>query len=78
MRSGGLPLSLRTPLGRLGVTHTDLKRLRAGVLHQTVTSATGPVLIAPLTNPARAKELKGLTAELAKFSTRARRHPIAR
>jgi hypothetical protein len=65
-------------MSRLGVGSTDIKHLRAGVLGQTVTSASGPVLIAPLQNPARASDLKSLIAELSKFATRARKHPIAR
>ena len=78
VRSGGIPSSLRSPLARLGVTGVDLTHLRAGVLRQTVTSASGPVLIAPLTNAARATELRQLTTELSQYSARARRHPIAR
>ena len=78
VRSGGIPGSLRPALGRLGVTTSDLAHLRKGVLGQTVTSASGPVLIAPLTNPARATELRQLTTELSHYSGRARRHPIAR
>ncbi|MGZ4332110.1 MAG: hypothetical protein ACXVFQ_22560 [Solirubrobacteraceae bacterium] len=78
VRSGGIPPSLRPALARLGVTGADLAHLRAGVLGQTVTSASGPVLIAPLTNPARATELRQLTTELSQYSARARRHPIAR
>ena len=78
VRSGGIPGSLRPALGRLGVTTSDLAHLRTGVLGQTVTSASGPVLIAPLTNAARATELRQLTTELSHYSARARRHPIAR
>jgi hypothetical protein len=78
VRSGGMPPSLRPSLGKLGVDAAGLKRLRTGVLGQTVTSGTGPILIAPLSNPARAQELKQLISELAKFAVRARKHPIAR
>jgi hypothetical protein len=78
VKSTGIPASLRTPMGKLGVGSTDLKRLRAGVLDQTLTSATGPVLIAPLKDPARASDLRSLISELSKFSKRARKHPIAR
>jgi hypothetical protein len=78
VQAGGIPATLRTPMGKLGVGSADLKRLRTGVLGQTLTSAVGPVLIAPLNNPDRAAELKGLISELSKFSVRARRHPIAR
>jgi hypothetical protein len=78
VRSGGIPASLRTPMGKLGVGSVDLKRLRAGVLDQTVTSAVGPALIAPLEDPARAKDLKSLISELSKYAARARKHPIAR
>ncbi|HJX22302.1 MAG TPA: hypothetical protein VJ454_14995, partial [Steroidobacteraceae bacterium] len=49
VRSGGIPPSLRPALGRLGVNRADLAHLRTGVLGQTVTSASGPALIAPLT-----------------------------
>ena len=68
VRSGGIPSSLRPALGRLGVAGIDLAHLRTGVLGQTVTSASGPVLIAPLTNPARATELRQLTTELSHYS----------
>jgi hypothetical protein len=78
VNSGGIPASLRTPMGKLGVGSADLKRLRAGVLDQTMTSAVGPALIAPLQDPARAKELKMLISELSKYAVRARKHPIAR
>lgn len=78
VRSGGIPASLRTPMGKLGVGSVDLKRLRAGVLDQTVSSAVGPALIAPLQDPARAKDLKSLISELSKYAVRARKHPIAR
>jgi hypothetical protein len=77
VRSGGIPPSLRPALGRLGVNSADLGHLRTGVLGQTVTSASGPALIAPLTNRARASELKQLIAELSKYSARARNHAIA-
>ncbi len=65
-------------MGRLGVGSADLQRLSTLVLEQKVASAVGPVLIAPLRDPARAGELRSLIAELSKFSTRARKHPIAR
>jgi hypothetical protein len=78
VRASGIPASLRAPMGKLGVDGADLERLRAGVLDQTVSSAVGPVLIAPLKNPNRAMELKSLISELSKFSVRARKHPIAR
>ena len=77
VRSRGLAGALGTPLRKLGVGSADLKRLSAYVLEQHVASAVGPVLIAPLLDPARAADLKSLIAELSKFSTRARRHPIA-
>jgi hypothetical protein len=78
VKSSGIPTYLRIPMGRLGVGSTDLEHLRAGVLGQTVTSASGPVLIAPLQNSARARELRSLIVQLQKFSVRARKHPIAR
>jgi hypothetical protein len=62
----------------LGVGGADLRRLRAGVLDQSMTAAVGPVLIAPLQSPERASELRSLISELSKFSKRARKHPIAR
>jgi hypothetical protein len=78
VRSGGIPASLRTPMARLGVGSADLKRLRAGVLDQAATSAVGPALIAPLQDPARAKDLRALISELSKYAVRAEKHPIAR
>ena len=77
-RSTGIPATLRTPLRGLGVGPADLKRLQTHVLGQTVTAATGAVLIAPLTSAQRATELRQFATELAQFSTRARRHRIAR
>ena len=55
VRYGGIPASLRAPMGKLGVGSADLKRLRAGVLDQSATAAVGPVLIAPLLDPAHAR-----------------------
>jgi hypothetical protein len=78
VRSGGIPASLRTPMGKLGVGSADLRRLKAGVLGQAVNPAVGPALIAPLTDPGRAKDLKSLISELSKYAVRARKHPIAR
>jgi len=78
VKSSGIPASLSIPMGKLGVGSTDLKHLRAGVVDQTVTSASGPVLIAPLQSPTRASGLKSLISELSKFAKRARKHPIAR
>jgi hypothetical protein len=77
VRSRGLARALGTPLRKLGVDSADLKRLSTFVLQQPVASAVGPVLIAPLHDPARAADLKSLITELSKYSTRARRHPIA-
>ena len=65
-------------MGKLGVGSADLKRLRAGVLDQAANPAVGPALIAPLQDPARAKDLKSLSSELSKYAARARKHPIAR
>ncbi|HEV7847101.1 MAG TPA: hypothetical protein VGO83_12665, partial [Thermoleophilaceae bacterium] len=78
VRRGAIPADLRTALGALGVGSRDLKRLRAGLLDQTVSSGSGPTLIAPLKDPAGAKELRLVISQLSKFSKRARRHPIAR
>ena len=78
VRSGSIPAELRTALARLGVGSKDLKRLRAGLLDQSVTSGAGPALLEPLKERAGATELKRVTSQLSKFSKRARRHPIAR
>jgi hypothetical protein len=78
VRSGGIPASLRTPMGKLGVGSVDLKRLRADVLDMSVTSAVGPVLIAPLQDPVRVRELKAAISQLSKYAARAKKHPIAR
>ncbi len=78
VRSGGIPVSLRAPMGKLGVGSADLKRLRAGVLDQAANPAVGPALIAPLQSPVRASELRSLISELSKYAARARKHPIAR
>src|SRR5205823_3698226 len=51
VKSNGIPATLSGPMGKLGVGSADLKRLRAGVLDQSMTSAAGPVLIAPLKDP---------------------------
>ena len=78
VRSGGIPTSLRAPMGKLGVGSADLKRLRDGVLGQAANPAVGPALIAPLLDPVRAKDLRSLSSELSKYAARARKHPIAR
>jgi hypothetical protein len=78
VRSGAIPAPLRTGLAGLGVGSKDLKRLRAGLLDQTVTSGSGPALIEPLKDSAGARELKRVIAQLSQYSKRARRHPIAR
>ncbi len=77
VKSSGIPATLSTPMRKLGVGSADLKGLRARVLDHTVTSASGPALIAPLTDSARATSLKSLISELSKFAVRARKHPIA-
>ena len=78
VRSGAIPAPLRSDLARLGVGGKDLKRLRAGLLDQSVTSGAGPALIEPLKDSASAAELRQSISQLSKFSKRARRHPIAR
>jgi hypothetical protein len=78
VKSGSLPADLRSSLAALGVGSKDLKRLRAGLLHQTVSSGAGPALIAPLKDAAGASELRLVISQLSKYSKRARRHPIAR
>jgi hypothetical protein len=78
VRSSGIPSTLRTSMGRLGVGASDLKRLRSGVLDQTVVTASNPVLIAPLKDPTWTRDHNRLVSELSKFAKRARRHPIAR
>lgn len=78
VKSGSIPAELRTPLGALGVGSKDLKRLRAGLLHQTVSSGSGPALIEPLKDSAGASDIRLVISQLSKFSKRARRHPIAR
>ena len=75
LKSGTIPADLRSALGALGVGSKDLKRLRAGLLHLSVTSGAGPALIEPLKD---STEVKRVTAQLSKFSKRARRHRIAR
>ena len=75
VRSGAIPADLRSSLARLGVGSKDLKRLRAGLLHQSVTSGAGPALIEPLRD---AGDVKTAISQLSKFAKRARRHPIAR
>jgi hypothetical protein len=78
VKSSSIPAYLRSSLAALGVGSKDLKRLRAGLLHQTVSSGTGPALIAPLTDPAGTSDIKLVASQLSKYSKRARRHPIAR
>jgi len=78
VKSGALPADLRTALAGLGVGSKDLKRLRAGLLDQSMTSGVGPALIEPLQDSAGANDIKRVAAQLSKFSKRARRHPIAR
>jgi hypothetical protein len=75
LKSSGVPAYLQTPLHALGLGSKDLKHVRAGLLHQTVTSGTGPALIEPLKDSSAVKQA---TSQLSKFAKRARRHPIAR
>ena len=78
VKSGALPAPLRSALSALGIRSADLKRLRAGLLNQTVTSGAGPALIDPLKDSAAARDIRLVTAQLSKYAKRARRHPIAR
>ena len=78
VRRSGLPSSLSGPLARLGASGADVKRLRTGVLDQSVVSATDAVLIKPLTDADRAKTRQVLVKELSAFSRRTRRHRLAR
>jgi hypothetical protein len=78
VKSGALPADLRTALAGLGVGSKDLKRLRAGLLDQSMTSGVGPALIEPLKDSFGARDIKLVASQLSKFSKRARRHPIAR
>ena len=77
VKSGALPPQLRSALAGLGVGSKDLKRLRAGLLTQTVTSGSGPALIEPLKDSTGASKLKKAISQLSQYSKRARRHPIA-
>jgi hypothetical protein len=77
VKSGGIPTYLRTPLGALGVGNADLKRLRANLARVTAAGSQA-ALIAPLKDANRDKSRKLLISELSKFSTRARKHPVAR
>lgn len=74
VRSSGVPADLRDELRSLGIRGADLTRVRDAML---VTSMGGPTLIAPLADPARTKNLRALSAELAKFAKAARRRPIS-
>jgi hypothetical protein len=47
-------------------------------LDLSLSACTGPVLIAPLSDADRAKELQVLVKELSAYSRRARRHRLAR
>ena len=80
VRRSGLPAELRAQLAGLGVAGKDLDRVRAGMLHTAASPDTmaGAVLIAPLDDAGRTKQLQNMTSELARYATRARRHPIAR
>jgi len=78
VRRSGLPSYLTGPLTRLGLGRADLKHVRAGVLDQTASGASGPVLIASLGDPNRARTRKTLVKEMSAYSLRARRHRLAR
>jgi hypothetical protein len=75
VRAGGVPADLKAALGRLGVRGGNLAGVRDALL---ATSPGGPVLIAPLADPARTQNLKAMRAELARYSRAARRSPLAR
>jgi hypothetical protein len=75
VQATGVPSDLAVLLRRLGVQGADLGRVKASLLGS---STGGPVLIAPLDDPARTHTLRALAGELAKFSRDAGRQPITR
>ncbi|HMJ96944.1 MAG TPA: hypothetical protein VK486_13895, partial [Thermoleophilaceae bacterium] len=75
VRASGVPAELRDPLGRLRVRGRDLSTVRAALLQD---SSGGPVLVAPLGDGVRTRNLEAIAAELARYSKSARRTPIAR
>jgi hypothetical protein len=78
VRRSGLPSYLTRPLGRLGASAADIRRLRSEVPKHSVVSASGPILLKPLDDTDRARTRQVLVNELAAFSRRARRHRLAR
>lgn len=75
VHTGGVPADLKAALARLGVTGNALSGVKDGLL---VDSTGGPVLIAPLADPARTKNIQAMATELTAFAQRARRQPIER
>jgi hypothetical protein len=75
VRSGGVPAELKAALARLGVGGRDLARVKDALLGDSV---GGPVLIAPLADRARTKNIQAMATELAAFARKARHRPIVR
>jgi hypothetical protein len=73
VRATGVPADLRGVLRGLGVQGADLSRAKTALL---IDSSGGAVLIAPLADSARTRNLQTIAAELAQFARRARRAPI--
>ena len=75
VRDTGVPSDLRALLSRLGVTGDDLKR--ASFRLTGAPTPGGPVLIAPLADPGRAREVAGLATAMGRYATSARRKPLS-
>ena len=73
--SRGVPADLKAALARLGVTGNNLAPVKDALLGD---SAGGPVLIAPLADPARTKNIQAMVTELGTFARNARHRPITR
>ena len=73
--AGGLPADLKAALARLGVTGAALAAVKDGLLADSV---GGPVLIAPLADPARTKNIQAMVSELTSFAHNAQRTPVVR
>lgn len=75
LRTSGIPADLKAALKALGVTaSSDLASVKAGLLAST--SGGGPTLIAPLTDPARTRNIQAMATDLAAFAKAARHRPI--
>ena len=78
VRSGGIPAFATRADGQARGWKRRPQAAARGSPRPVCDRGRRACLIAPLLDPARAKDLKSLISELSKYAARARKHPIAR